>query len=272
VFDVAIMLLAGIGLWEMSKAMDKLGNPVMRPPLMVLYVTIYLAVFFFGAVGLLAALLMFFVCSGIYYILDAKVNLKNYFATMFVAFYPLGLVGSALLLNRTAGGDAAVNAGGTFMLFFALLVALFTDALAYFTGMFYNKVIKKGTAKRLIPRVSPNKTLAGAIGGFISCQGIVALYWYLVEYSEAVNFGYGLGDVIGVLSQANVWWLLVGYILIGMALSVVSQFGDLFASRIKRECDFKDFGSIIPGHGGIIDRIDGVMFALVSLFAIVMIF
>ncbi|MDR2047325.1 MAG: phosphatidate cytidylyltransferase, partial [Clostridiales bacterium] len=83
-----------------------------------------------------------------------------------------------------------------------------------------------------------------------------------------INIGYGISDAIDL---ENVH-ALVRYLVLGLVCSVISQFGDLFASRIKRECGIKDFGKVIPGHGGIIDRIDSVMFSLAAVYLAVTFF
>ena len=117
-------------------------------------------------------------------------------------------------------------------LMFVLLVVWVTDIGGYFAG--------RGIGgPKLWPRVSPKKTWAGAIGGLVLALVIAAGFALL-----------GFGRMVPLL-------------LLGAALSVVSQLGDLFESAVKRRFDVKDSSHIIPGHGGLLDRLDGFVAAIV---------
>lgn len=121
---------------------------------------------------------------------------------------------------------------GFVALMFVLLVVWVTDIGGYFAG--------RGIGgPKLWPRVSPKKTWAGAIGGLVLAL-VVALGFALL----------GFGRTIPLL-------------LLGAVLSVVSQLGDLFESAVKRRFDVKDSSHIIPGHGGLMDRLDGFVAAIV---------
>lgn len=105
-----------------------------------------------------------------------------------------------------------------------------SDTCAYFAGMFFGK-------HKLIPEISPKKTIEGAIGGVIGTMIITLLF---ARYFHEANLVY-----------------FIPFAIVG---SVVSQIGDLFASAIKREFGIKDYGNLIPGHGGILDRFDSILF------------
>ena len=111
-----------------------------------------------------------------------------------------------------------------------------TDTFAYIFGMLFGK-------HKLIPSVSPKKTVEGAVGGTLSC---VALSVLLLNQMGAKN-------------------LLPAATMMLMA-SVLSQFGDLFASKIKRESGIKDYGEIFLGHGGVLDRFDSMLFVIPFLY------
>lgn len=122
-----------------------------------------------------------------------------------------------------------------YLIMLPLVAAFLSDVFALFGGMFFGK-------HKLAPELSPKKTVEGAIGGFLG--SIVSLLIY------------------GVLMQF-VWHLNVNYLLLalyGALGSVVSQLGDLSFSYIKREYGIKDYGNILPGHGGVLDRFDSVIF------------
>ena len=105
---------------------------------------------------------------------------------------------------------------------------------------------------KLCPAVSPNKTISGAIGGLLGSL-IAALLVGLIAWIFAVQ------------SRAVLpaWW---HYVLLGLIGGAVGQLGDLFASLIKRHCGLKDFSNLFPGHGGMLDRLDSVIFMAVIIF------
>ena len=116
------------------------------------------------------------------------------------------------------------------------MITTITDSFALFTGMFIGK-------HKLAPEISPKKTIEGAIGG--SLMGtIVATAFYTTVINSSVP--------------------LVFVILITLALTVVGQIGDLAFSAIKRYYGQKDFSDLIPGHGGILDRFDSLVFVVLA--------
>ena len=126
---------------------------------------------------------------------------------------------------------------GRFWLLWFLLVIFAGDTGAYYSGRWFG-------VKKLYPQVSPGKTVAGAIGGLAA--------------SLTAGLGFGL-------------WLPLGAglpVLLGLALvaAVVGQFGDLFESMLKRRAQVKDASSLLPGHGGLLDRLDSLTFTGAILF------
>jgi phosphatidate cytidylyltransferase len=136
---------------------------------------------------------------------------------------------AALIASIVVRRDAEF---GFVALMFVLLVVWVTDIGGYFAG--------RGIGgPKLWPRVSPKKTWAGAIGGLVLGLVVAAAFAWL-----------GFGALLSLL-------------LLGAVLSIVSQLGDLFESAIKRRFDVKDSSHIIPGHGGLLDRLDGFVAAIV---------
>jgi phosphatidate cytidylyltransferase len=136
-------------------------------------------------------------------------------------------LGASMLLCRSMGTDGAI------IIIWLFAVVWGTDTLAYFTG-------RSLGGPKLWPRISPKKTWSGAIGGLL---GGVLLACLLIS-------------ALGV----NIKWQ---HIVLSIALSVLTQCGDLYESAIKRRYNVKDSGNLIPGHGGFMDRLDGFIFAVV---------
>lgn len=123
---------------------------------------------------------------------------------------------------------------GNLLILLVFIGAWVTDGAAYFVGRAFGK-------HKLIPDVSPKKTVEGAIGGSVFCA------------ISFVVFGIAAGKVAA--SSAN----LIEMIVSGLAISAISQFGDLIASLIKRHYGIKDYGKLFPGHGGVMDRFDSII-------------
>ena len=157
-------------------------------------------------------------------------------ATLLGLWYTGGMLsfGYALRHHRFAVGAAA----GTALLFVPLIVTWVTDAGAFFVG----RAI--GGAK-LMPSVSPGKTRSGAVGGLL--LGMVGAWAYGVWVLQPVA-RLGLG--------------LTGAVVLGATLSVAAQVGDLVESLLKRQAGVKDSSRLIPGHGGVLDRTDSLLFTL----------
>ena len=136
--------------------------------------------------------------------------------------------------------------GGRFLVMLPIISAFLTDSGAYFVGIFFGK-------HRGITQVSPNKSLEGYIGG------ILAGALFMVLYGLALNRFAGMSASLPVLAV---------YGLIG---SAVTELGDLSFSLIKRQFGVKDYGDLLPGHGGMMDRFDSMVFAAPTLWLLVQI-
>jgi phosphatidate cytidylyltransferase len=144
-------------------------------------------------------------------------------ATLFPLLY-LGLPIGALVAIRQTHGPA--------VLFLLMLTVMMSDTAQYYTGRAFGR-------RLLSPAISPKKTIEGAVGGFV-CGGLV-------------------------LVLAGQWWLptipLWLRASVGVAIVALGITGDLFESMLKRSAGVKDSSSLIPGHGGVLDRIDALLFA-----------
>ena len=129
-----------------------------------------------------------------------------------------------------------LNEGGAYLGWLIFIGSWGSDTCAYLVGRKFGK-------HKIVPKLSPKKSLEGCIGGILGAAALGALYGAIFA-SNLTIFS------IPVLSCA----------IMGAASSVISQLGDWAASAIKRNYEIKDYGTLIPGHGGIMDRFDSVIF------------
>ncbi len=122
------------------------------------------------------------------------------------------------------------------------------DTCAYCTGMLFGR-------HKLAPVLSPKKSIEGSIGGIVGAALVAAAFAYFLVESMVPN--------------QKITWL---FVTIGLVGAVVSQIGDLAASAIKRNHGIKDYGKVIPGHGGILDRYDSVIFTAPMIYFLAVIF
>lgn len=149
-----------------------------------------------------------------------------------ICYIPLMLIYLSLIRNMDLGN----NLNGRILIWFVLTSSWGSDVFAYFIGRHFGK--------HKLTVVSPNKTVEGAIAGVVG--------------------GVLLGIIYAILCN-TLWGTGINYLLIGIitaVLSMISQIGDLAASSVKRYCELKDFSNLIPGHGGMLDRIDSIIFVL----------
>lgn len=163
-------------------------------------------------------------------------------------FYPV------VLLIFMADCNSFLAGRGFVSLLLIFVISALTDTFAYFVGITYSK-IKKGEVKKLCPKLSPNKTVAGAIGGVIG--GVIGAIIVSAIFNKQILFF----DVKNPI-------LLFAFI--GLGGAIINQLGDLFESSIKRSLGIKDLGNIMPGHGGVMDRIDGILFLSLYFFIVFM--
>ena len=226
---VAISVIALIGLGEIYKALALTQEN--KALTVIGYIWGILVLFFANTNQLIQNFMMLTICFitvlMVYMVLSHKKTTysqvaKCLFSTIYVVLFFSYLI---LIRNR-------IN--GEYYIWIPIIVAWLSDTMAYTFGLLFGK-------HKLIPEVSPKKTIEGAIGGVFGGVLFMLIYSLVSAYgfSKDVNF--------------------VSMILLGASGAVLSQFGDLAASWIKRENGIKDYGNLLPGHGGILDRFDSVL-------------
>lgn len=168
---------------------------------------------------------------GLFLLMSLSVLSKNGFSYEDVAFcvlsvFYVGIGFYYLLLTREVG---------LAYIMFGLLLIWATDSGAYFTGRKFGK-------RKLWPDISPNKTVEGSIGGILSALLVAIIFYFYTEMGETISLT-----------------LLLFYSVI---LSIFGQLGDLVESALKRHFNVKDSGKILPGHGGVLDRVDSWLFVM----------
>ena len=244
--DALIMSFAFVGTYEMYHTFRKseYKNSPWAP--LLLCVAIYPLWYFLGYKGILIALSLSICLALAVFTFKAEMELKDLLATIFSLIYPMALVSLAFALSRE------FPCGGTFAISFAIFLPVFSDTFAYLVGSTLGK-------RKLCPSISPKKTVAGAIGGLLGSVLCAVTFFLLFDLYAVIPVGYvSFSDSVVVRA--------VVFVVLGIVGGVLAEIGDLAASRIKRTMNIKDFGNIFPGHGGVLDRLDSIMFTLVMFF------
>lgn len=157
---------------------------------------------------------------------NMKTTIKDVAITLFgICYIPLFIMYLPLLLGRE---------NGRLFIWFPIIAAWGTDIFAYLIG--------KKFGKHKFSKISPNKSIEGCIGGTIGAVILTLIYAVIINLVLGLNINY----------------LIIG--IIAAILSVIGQIGDFSASSIKRYVGIKDFSNLLPGHGGMLDRIDSLIF------------
>ncbi len=248
--DLVAVAICILGVYEMAQAFKKAEYNAIKGSLTVGCVTIYPLILLFektlgkGELGIILSLVFSLMIAISEFTLIHKFELKDLLATVFILIYPLGIFATLVLINHSDYGLLGI--------FLALLIPIMTDTMAYFVGITF-----KG--KKLCPNISPKKTISGVIGGVLG--GIIGAMLVFVLFDATglfVNF-----NNVGLLKLTDSLGASAGiYAAVGLVGGVLSELGDLGASWIKRKANIKDFGKIFPGHGGIMDRLDSIIFTL----------
>ncbi len=231
----AVWLVSVLVQYEMIKTLKK-GDIKPISPVLIGFTVLLAPVYYFapeiGMGRLEAVFLLQMIAVSILFvsgIIFKHYNFESIFSSVFTLYYPqLFFVFFYMIIFN---GDENL---ARLMLLVAFTSAAMSDTMAYFVGSFMGKT-------KLAPSISPKKTVEGSVGGII-------------------------GAIIGVVIVALIFdqgrFRIMSYVLLAVILSIFAQLGDLSASMVKRRYGVKDFGSIMPGHGGFFDRVDSTFFVL----------
>ena len=186
-----------------------------------------------GAILIITILFYFFTIA---IFSRGKYNIADVSVLFTISFYTLIGFNSIIILHD--------NEEGGHILYLAIFISAWvTDVFAYFCGMLFGK----GGKHKLIPDVSPKKTVEGSIGGIVFC--VIAMMLFGLLCNTFTKY------------QSNILMFAIG----GFLASIVSQIGDLLMSFVKRHYNIKDFSQLFPGHGGVLDRFDSILAVAIAM-------
>lgn len=236
---VSLVFLTLVGLVELFRVFN-LSKTRLGFLGYILAIFYYIVIYYYRSSGILLFLITMLMLLLMFYVFSYPLfNIKQVSLIFFGLIY-VAVTFSFIYLIREK------NALGKYLVWLIFIASWGSDTSAYCVGMIFGR-------HKLSPILSPKKTIEGAIGGIVGASIIGAIFTYFV---------------LAKFFNAD---LPISLIRISFACAVgaiISMLGDLTASAIKRDYKIKDYGDIIPGHGGILDRFDSVIFATPALFFI----
>ncbi len=221
-FIVVVLVFGGVALWELSSAFASRDIRIPLLPVAVGGAAMLPVAFFYGPGGMVVTLALTVLILLIWRMKDgAEGYVRDVTAGVFTSVYLPFLVGFAMLLLEPEDGAHRI------VVFIAVTVA--SDIGGFFVGAYLGK-------HKIAPKISPKKTWEGFAGSAVTCMGVGA--WLLVWLLDLA------------------WWQGV---LLGACVVLTATLGDLVESMIKRDLGIKDLGSLLPGHGGVMDRLDSLL-------------
>ena len=231
-FDLFILIMAVVSTYEYERAFS---DKLLKTEKVIIFIypfAVYISYCFMGLGWAFGAMLFLFLLLLAQLVFEYdKISLESIGISLFTMIYPSTILVSLLVINRYPTLEPL-------LMVFAITPC--ADTFAYFVGS-----IVKG--KKLCPNISPNKTVSGFIGGLFGGM-IASLLVYFIFTEKGAIFNSVFLEVL----------LFAGA---GIACALLTAYGDIVESVIKRKLGIKDMGKILPGHGGMSDRIDGLTFA-----------
>ena len=229
IVDIALAIIAIIALNEYFNAISKVSKPVTWLGYLSCLSIAFIhcvPIDYLWVVATLAVPTILMLLFAQIVITDMKTTFKDISYTFIGIFYIVFFMMFIAFINGMPNGKI--------LIWFAFIAAWGTDIFAYVFG--------KKIGKHKFSKISPKKTVEGCIGGTIGAVVLALIYAYFVNAYSSINIPYAY---------------ITGMTIV---LSLVGQIGDFAASSIKRFVDIKDYSNLIPGHGGMLDRIDSLIF------------
>lgn len=216
----------------------------------------------FGSFVVLFALLAAVIALWLAYALGQKAGVTSTgtCCAMLACAYPTGILGFMLMANHLG---CSLSLPAATISRFAILMIFITSPCSDSFAFLFGKGLGKYFPKKMAPTISPKKTVVGGIGGLLG-GGVGAALLFLIFHAAVPEFTL----ISGISFAAN----MVIAVVVGVIAAFITELGDLAESFFKRKIGIKDMGTLLPGHGGIMDRIDGTMFTGVFIYIIMSVF
>ncbi len=229
VVDIALAIIALLAMNEYFNAVQKVSKPVRWLGYLSCFSIAIIHIVpeeYLNTVVTLAVPTILLILFAQVIATDMKTSFKD------IAYTFIGIFYVVFFMMFVAFIDGMQN--GKILIWYAIIAAWGTDIFAFFIGMHFGK--------HKFSKVSPKKSIEGCIAGTVGAILLMLLYTYVANTFWGMNYSYGFIAMIGLI------------------LSLIGQIGDFAASSIKRYVDIKDYSNLIPGHGGMLDRIDSLIF------------
>lgn len=224
IFKGGIIFITAVALHEYISAYKNTNNKAIISALILGFILYYSFIMTNQYKYILPVIFLILIISMATPIFNNKYSVISSTVTITGFIYIVGFFGFLVLIRDYNHGNM--------LIWLVFIISWCCDTTAYYIGRRFGK-------NKLCPRVSPKKTIEGSIGGIIGSVIGILIWGY---FNQNINY---------------IWYQLI---LLGVIGSVVSQIGDLSASLIKRHIGIKDYGNVMPGHGGILDRFDSILF------------
>lgn len=258
-FDGMLYAFALIGTFEITRALKDRITPTQKAVAFVFTAVVIPACavceeYFQGGLQVVSGCFVAYlvITFGLLVFDYKETSLESLAASVLSVLYP-----TLLICIMVVGNHAEVPASmaefamdSRLMMLLIFTISPCADTIAFVFGC----TMKKFMPQKLAPEISPNKTVIGGIGGLVGGMLGAAVLYFVYN-----------GLLWGTFTNMHIW--LPIYILLGLLGALASTFGDLVESGIKRKLEIKDMGCLMPGHGGILDRIDGTLFTAVIIYA-----
>lgn len=232
---LSVVIIAYIGLNEFYNAFKSIGMQPSKPVGFIgIALLTVLTILWISAEIMMFWMFIVMLIALVTYLFSPKMNINDLAVTVLGLFYVVFFMFHIALVS-----EIPVYNGLIWMIF---LSAFTTDTFAYFSGYFFG-------SKKLCPTISPKKTVEGSIGGILGSILSSAVFAYFLNME-----------------------LIFHCMIIGFIGSILAQIGDLTASRFKRYVGIKDYGKIMPGHGGVLDRFDSILFTAPTVYYYIVFF
>ena len=229
VVDIALAIIALLAMSEYFNAVEKVSKPVRWLGYVSCFSIAFIHIIPVESLNMVVTLAVPTILTILFaqvIATDMKTNFKDIAYTFIGIFYVVFFMMFVALIDGMNNGKI--------LIWYAIIAAWGTDIFAYIIG--------KKLGKHKFSKISPNKTIEGCVGGTIGAVIMILIYTIIINNLCGMNINYVL--VAGI----------------GLILSLLSQMGDFAASSIKRFTGIKDYSNLIPGHGGMLDRIDSIIF------------